>query len=73
MITITSYRDLVVWKKAMELVVLVYSFTSTLPREEVYGLSSQIRRCSVSSASNIAEGKSKGTKKDYRHFLIIAF
>lgn len=58
---IQSYKDLLVWQKAMDLVVLVY------------GLTSQIRRCVVSIVSNIAEGKFRGSRKDFRQFLIMAF
>ena len=57
----------------MELVVSVYSLTDKFPREEIYGLTSQLRRAAVSIPSNIAEGKCRGTRKDYRQFLLIAF
>ena len=67
-----SYRDLKVWDKAVELAVQVYSFTSHFPKQEVYGLSSQMRRASVSIASNIAEGSARGTRKDFRHFVKLA-
>ncbi len=71
--SIQSYRDLVVWQKAMDLVVLLYRLTDNYPKSEVYGLISQSRRCSVSIPSNIAEGRLRGTRKDFRQFLIIAF
>jgi four helix bundle protein len=64
-----SYRDLVVWQKAIELVMLVYTLTKRFPKEEVFGLTSQIRRAAVSVPSNIAEGQGRLTKKDFRHFL----
>jgi hypothetical protein len=51
-----SYRSLTMWRRAMELSVAVYEFTKGLPREELYGISSQLRRASVSVISNIAEG-----------------
>ena len=70
---VKSYRDLIVWQKAMELVVKVYEITEDFPREEAYGLTSQIRRAAISIPSNIAEGKSRSTKKDYAHFLRIAY
>jgi four helix bundle protein len=70
---VKSYRDLVVWQKSMDLVVEVYKLTELFPKNEIYGLVSQIRRCAVSIPSNIAEGKARGTRKDYRHFVIIAF
>ncbi len=53
----SSYRDLLVWQKAMELTEKVYALTKRFPREEVYGLSAQLRRAAVSVASNIAEGR----------------
>ncbi|MDO8492639.1 MAG: four helix bundle protein [bacterium] len=68
-----SYKDLVVWQKAMDLVVFVYKLTENFPKEEVYGLTSQMRRSAVSVASNIAEGKLRGGEKEFRHFLVIAF
>lgn len=70
---IKSYKDLTVWQKAMSLVENVYRVTNMFPEEERFGLTSQIRRCATSIPSNIAEGKSRGTKKDYRHFIIIAY
>lgn len=70
--SISSYKDLVVWKKSVELALLVYKLTSSFPKEEVYGLTSQMRRSSVSVASNIAEGSIRGSKKDFCHFLRIA-
>jgi len=70
---IKSYEDLIVWKKAMDLVIAVYELTNTYPKSEQYGLVSQMRRSTVSIPSNIAEGYRRGSRKDYRHFLIIAF
>ena len=69
---ISSYKDLVVWKKAVELAVATYQLTDKFPKEEVYGLTSQMRRAGVSVASNIAEGSIRGSKKDFCHFLRIA-
>jgi four helix bundle protein len=71
--TIKSYRDLEVWQKARKLVVRVYRLTSTFPKEELYGLTSQLRRAAVSVPSNIAEGKSRRATKDYMRFLDIAY
>lgn len=68
-----SYRDLLVWQKAVELSVGIYLLTEKYPKEEMYGLISQMRRASVSIASNIAEGRYRGTKADFCHFLRIAF
>jgi len=69
---IDSYRDLVVWQRAMELAIEVYKLVKKLPREETYGLSDQMRRAVVSIASNIAEGQSRNSVKDYAHYLVIA-
>jgi four helix bundle protein len=67
-----SFRDLIVWEKAHKLVLKTYKTTKQLPREELYGLASQIRRSSVSVAANIAEGfKKKGTADKLR-FMNIA-
>ncbi len=71
--TVESHRDLTVWQKSMDLVVRVYDMTKAFPREELYGLTSQMRRCAVSIPSNIAEGRRRGTKKDYIHFLQMSF
>jgi four helix bundle protein len=72
-ITITSFRDLIVWQKSMSLVINIYSQTKTFPDSEKFGLVSQMRRAAVSIPSNIAEGKQRGTRKDYRQFLVIAY
>jgi len=70
---IVSYKDLIVWQKSMDLVTKIYFLTEKFPKTELYGIVSQMRRCAISIPSNIAEGKQRGTKKDYRHFLIMAF
>ena len=70
---IKSYKDLVVWKKSMNLVVEIYELTNFFPKSEIYGLVSQMRRASVSIPSNIAEGKRRGSLGDYRRFLRIAY
>lgn len=70
---INSYKDLIVWQKSIDLVILVYKLTDTYPESEIYGLTSQIRRCVVSIPSNIAEGRKHGTKKDFCHCLSIAY
>ena len=69
---IKSHKDLLVWQKAVELVVTVYRITSTFPRDELYGLVSQIRRSAVSIPSNIAEGAARQTKREFQQFLHIA-
>ncbi|PJE57480.1 MAG: four helix bundle protein [Candidatus Portnoybacteria bacterium CG10_big_fil_rev_8_21_14_0_10_38_18] len=68
-----SYKDLIVWQKSVELVVAVYALTDKFPKSEIYGLTSQMRRCAVSIPSNIAEGRRRGTKKDYCQFLTVAY
>jgi len=68
----TSYRDLKVWQRSIDLAELVYKLTRTFPREEVFGLSAQMRRASVSIASNIAEGSGRTTRRDFRQFVVIA-
>jgi four helix bundle protein len=70
---IQSYRDLIVWQKAMDLVVLVYDVTAAFPKEELYGLTAQMRRSAISIPSNIAEGRSRGSRKDFRQFMIMAY
>ena len=70
---IHSYKDLVVWQKSMELVVAIYDLTENFLKTEMYGLTAQMRRSAVSIPSNIAEGRRRGSKKDYRQFLIIAY
>jgi len=67
-----SYKDLIVWQKSIELVTEVYKLTAKFPRHEVYGLASQMQRAATSIASNIAEGSSRGTTKDFVHFLRMA-
>lgn len=67
-----NYRDLIVWQKSMALVTEVYSITRLFPKEELYGLISQIRRSAVSIPSNIAEGYGRYSTNDYIRFLQIA-
>jgi four helix bundle protein len=68
-----NYRDLVVWQKAMDLVEMVYTATKQFPKEETYGLTSQIRRAAVSIPSNIAEGQGRKSSGDFARFLAIAY
>jgi four helix bundle protein len=67
-----SYRSLIVWQKSMELVKKVYKITNTFPQEELFGLTSQIKRSVISIPSNIAEGKGRQTNKEFVQFLYIA-
>ncbi len=69
---VRTHRDLDVWRKSIDLVTLIYKYTADYPKDEMYGLTSQIRRCAVSIPSNIAEGSARTTKKDFSHFLAIA-
>jgi len=69
----SAFQNLIVWQKAMVVAKTAYSLTRTLPSEERYGLTSQIQRCAVSIPSNIAEGKLRGSSKEFTHFLRIAF
>ena len=69
---IQSFKDLTVWQKSFSLVSEVYKLTEQLPKEEIFGLSSQIRRCAVSIPSNIAEGQQRNNSREYRQFLGIA-
>ena len=69
--SIRSYRDLEAWRLGMDLAVLVYGLTKKFPREELYGLSSQLRRAAISIPSNISEGHQQRTKS-YAHFVSLA-
>jgi four helix bundle protein len=69
---ITSYRDLIVWQRSIQMTVAIYRLTEGFPRDEVYGLSAQMRRAGVSTASNIAEGWGRGSTGDYGRFLGMA-
>lgn len=68
-ILVRSYRDLIVWKKAIDLVIDVYHYTRSFPKEETYGLISQLRRAAVSVPSNIAEGHARVSTGEFRQFL----
>ena len=68
-----SYKDLIVWQRAIELVLTIYSLTKKFPKEEQYGLISQLRRAVISIASNIAEGYARQHKLEYIQFLSMAF
>ncbi len=65
----SSYRDLIAWQKGIQLVLLVYRMTHSFPRDELYGLVSQLRRAAVSVPSNTAEGQGRKSSKEFRHFL----
>ncbi|ESZ76840.1 MULTISPECIES: four helix bundle protein [unclassified Mesorhizobium] len=69
---VNSYKDLIVWQQAMDLAVSTYSLTKTWPKEELYGLISQIRRSATSIPANIAEGYGRDNRGSYQQFLRIA-
>ena len=69
---VKSFRELVVWQKSMDFVEEIYKLSKALPKDELYGLTNQLRRASVSIPSNIAEGNSRHTSQDYIRFLAIA-
>ena len=67
-----AFQDLNVWQRAMEMTVCIYGLTRTFPADELYGLTSQLRRAGVSVVSNIAEGRGRITDGEFPHFLGIA-
>jgi four helix bundle protein len=69
---IQSYKDLKVWQEEVNLAEICYRITKTFPKEELYGMVSQIRRASVSIAANIAEGYGRKSRGEYIHFLYIS-
>ena len=68
----STFRDLLIWQKSMDLVTEVYLITNLFPKEEIYGLTSQIRRSAISIPSNIAEGYGREGNKDYLKFLNVS-
>ncbi|MBN2588405.1 MAG: four helix bundle protein [Sedimentisphaerales bacterium] len=68
---IKTYRDLIVWQKSMSLVTEIYKITKSFPKDEIYSLISQMRRCAISIPSNIAEGYGRNSTNDYIRFLNI--
>jgi len=71
-VSVRSYRDLLVWQKSVDLVVVCYTNTQSLPRSETFGLAAQIQRSAVSVPANIAEGHGRKHLGDYLHHLSIA-
>ena len=69
---IKSYKDLLIWQKGIKIVYLVYQLVKSFPKEELYALTSQLKRASVSIPSNIAEGYGRNTEKSFSHFLDIS-
>lgn len=70
--SIKSHRDLSVWQLGMEIAEAVYEVTRSFPKEELYGLTSQIRRAAVSVPANIAEGNARSSTKEYLHLLSVS-
>jgi len=70
--TVKSYKDLIVWQKAMDLVETVYKATKEFPKDELYSLTNQLRRAAVSIPSNIAEGHARNSTAEFKNFLYIA-
>lgn len=69
---VRSFRELVVWQRSVELTLAVYELTKTFPKDEMFGLSSQLRRAAVSIPSNVAEGQGRGSRGEFLQFLGIA-
>lgn len=67
-----SHKKLIVWQKGMQLANRIYDLTEKYPSKEIYGLANQMRRAAVSIPSNIAEGRTRGSDKDFIRFLLIA-
>jgi len=72
MSSIKSYKDLLIWQKGFEIVVSSYKLTKTFPQDELYALTSQIKRAAISIPSNIAEGYGRNTDKSFSHFIDIS-
>jgi four helix bundle protein len=68
-----SFEDLIVWQKSYQLVLEIYKLTRVFPKEELYGLTQQMRRAAISIPSNIAEGYGRQFNKEYRQFLSVAY
>ena len=66
------YKDLIVWQKSYQLTLEIYSLSKSFPKEEIFGITSQMRRAAISIPSNISEGNSRGGKKEYVQFLRVA-
>jgi four helix bundle protein len=71
--SVRNYSDLIAWQKAMDLVEGIYAATKQFPKEELYGLTSQVRRAAVSIPSNIAEGQGRKSTSEFLHYLSIAY
>jgi four helix bundle protein len=67
-----THKDLIVWQKSLDFVTEIYQLTKSYPKDELYGLTNQLRRAAVSIPSNIAEGAARSTKKEFNQFLHIS-
>ena len=67
-----THKDLIVWQKSLDYVTEIYQLTKSYPKDEIYGLTNQLRRAAVSIPSNIAEGAARSTKKEFNQFLHIS-
>jgi four helix bundle protein len=72
MSTIKSYKDLLIWQKGFDIVISTYKLSKSFPQEELYALTSQIKRAAISIPSNIAEGYGRNTDKSFSHFIDIS-
>jgi four helix bundle protein len=70
---VKNFRELIAWQKALDLVEETYKASKSFPKDELYGLTSQIRRAVVSIPSNIAEGQGRDTTREFRHYLSISY
>lgn len=70
---IESFEDLIVWQETQKFAVMVYGISKNFPKEEIFGITSQVRRASSSISANIAEGFGRSSKKDKLHFYVIAY
>src|SRR5688572_26720461 len=68
-----NFKDLKIWQKSVDLAVRIYEITKAFPKDEMYGLTSQMRRSAVSISSNISEGSGRNTDKDFNYFLGISY
>jgi four helix bundle protein len=68
----SSFRDLTVWQRSIELTTCIYELSATFQNSETYGLTAQLRRAAISIASNIAEGAGRGSRREFRQFLSVA-
>lgn len=67
-----NYKELEIWKEGIDMAKVVYQITKNFPKDEIYGLTSQLKRCAISVPSNIAEGSGRDSDKDFNHFIAIS-